>query len=82
MNTLYRQEKNLKEILSPFLFPSKAKQTENSITSCNKCDICKNFLESDTKLKCKVTGRVHNIRGKLTCNTSVLSVVINMWGIL
>ena len=51
------------------MFLSKAKQIENSITSCNKCNICKNFLVSDTKFKCKVTGRVYNIRGKLTCNT-------------
>ena len=64
IKTLYKHEKNLKEILSPSLFPSKAKQIENSITSCNKCDICKNFLVSDTKFKCKVTGRVYNIRGK------------------
>ena len=67
--TLYRREKNLKEIISPSLFPSKAKQIKDSITSCNKCDICKNFLVSDTKFKCKVTGRVCNIRSKLTCNT-------------
>ena len=62
-------KKILQDILSPSLFPSKAKQIGNSITSCNKCDICKNFLVSDTKFKCKVTGRVYNIRGKLTCNT-------------
>ena len=31
IKTLYRREKNLKEILSPSLFPSKAKQIENSI---------------------------------------------------
>ena len=54
-------QKKLKDILSPSLFPSKA--------SSNKCDICKNFLVSDTKFKCKVTGRVYNIGGKLTCNT-------------
>ena len=65
IKTLYKHEKNLKQILSPSLFPSKAKQIENSITSCNKCGICKNFLVSDTKFKCKVTGRVYNIRGKL-----------------
>ena len=50
------------------MLPSEVKQIENSITSCNKCDICKNFLVSDTKFKCKVTGRVYNFRGKLTCN--------------
>ena len=43
----------------------KVKQIENSITSCNKCDTCKNFLVPDAKFKCKVTGRVYNIRGKL-----------------
>ena len=69
IKTLHRCKNNLKEILLPSLFPSKAKQIENSITSCNKCGICKNFLLSDTQLKCKVTGRVYNIRGKLTCNT-------------
>ena len=68
ITTSYRREKNLKEIVSPSLFPSKAKQIENYITSCNKCDICKSFLVSDTKFKCKVTGRVYNISGKLTCN--------------
>ena len=69
IKTLYRRKKNPKEILSPSLFPSKPKHIEISVTSCNKCDICRNFLVSDTKFKCKVTGRVYNIRGKLTCNT-------------
>ena len=67
IKTLHRCKNNLKEILSSSFFPTKAKQIENSITSSNKCDICKNFLLSDTQLKCKVTGRVYNIRGKLTC---------------
>ena len=69
IKTLHRHKKKLKEILSPSLFRSNAKQIENFINSCNKCDICKNFLVSDTKFKCKVTGRVYNIRGKLSCNT-------------
>ena len=68
IKTLYMHENNLEEILSP-LFPSNTKQIENSITSCNKQDICKSFLVSDTKFKCKVIGRVYNIRGKFTCNT-------------
>ena len=37
-----------------------------------KCDICKNFFLSDTKFKCKVTGRIYNLRGKLTCNSSLV----------
>ena len=43
IKTLYKREENLKEILSPSLFPSNAKQIKNYITSCNKCDICKNI---------------------------------------
>ena len=68
LKTLYRRKKNLKEILSPTLLPSQAKKIENSITSCNKCDICKNFFVFDTKFKCKFIGGVYNIKGKLACN--------------
>ena len=84
IKTLCRREKNLKEILSPSLFPFKAKQIENSITSCNKCDTCKNFLVPEAKFKCKVTGRVYNIRGKLVTPlmlfiwSPVPTVMINM----
>ena len=77
MKTLHRRQKSLLEIPSPSLFPSKAKQIENSITSSNKCHICKNFLVSDTKFKCKVTGRVYNIGGNLTCNSSNVIYLIS-----
>ena len=59
------------------MFLSKAKQIENSITSCNKCDICKNFLVSDTNFKCKVTGRVYNVKSKLTCNSPNVAYLIS-----
>ena len=39
-----RRKSIFKEILSPSLFPSKAERIENSITSCNKCDIYKIFF--------------------------------------
>ena len=29
------------------------------------------FFLSHNKFKCKVTGRIYNIRGKLTCNKSI-----------
>ena len=44
IKTLYGREKNLKGILSPSLFPAKTKNSESCITSCKKCDICKNYL--------------------------------------
>ena len=38
--------KNLREILSPSLFPKTTKQNECSIEECNrKCDICKNVWQ-------------------------------------
>ena len=44
--------------------------TESCITSCKKCDICKNYLTTDNKCNCKVTGRLYNVRGNLSCNIS------------
>ena len=49
IKTLYRREKNLKEILSPSLLPAKPKNNESCIKSCKKCDICKNYLITDNK---------------------------------
>ena len=56
--TLYRSEKKLKKTLSPSLFPAKPKYSESCITSCKKCDICKNYLVTDNKFKCKITDRL------------------------
>ena len=44
--------------------------TESCIKSCKKCDICKNYLITDNKFNCKVTGRFYNVRGNLPCNIS------------
>ena len=75
--TLYRREKNLKEILSPSLFPVKPKNSENCITSCKKCDICKNDLLTDNTFKCKVNGRFYKVRGNLSCNSSNVIYLIS-----
>ena len=71
IKALYRREKYLKEILSPSLFPAKPKNSESCKASCKKCDICKNYLLTDNKFKCKVTGRFYNVRGNLSCNLSL-----------
>ena len=70
IKTLYRREKNLMEILSPSLFLAKPKNSESCITPCQKCGICKNYLLTDNKFNCKVTGRFYNVRGNLSCNSS------------
>ena len=72
IKTLYRREKNLKEILSASLFPAKPKKK-----SCKKSDICKNYLLTDNKFKCKVTGRFYNVRGNLSCNSSNVIYLIS-----
>ena len=77
IKTLYRREKNLKKILSPSLFPAKPKNSESCITSCKKCDICKNYLLTDNKFTCKVTGRLYNVRGNLSCNSSDVIYLIS-----
>ena len=56
VNVTYRQNKNLKELISPFLFPSTIKENNCSIEKCNrKCDICKNFLALPTEFTCHAT---------------------------
>ena len=77
IKTLCRSEKNLKEILSPSLFPAKPKHSESCITSCKKCDICKNYLLTDNTFKCKVTDRFYNVRGNLFCNSSNVIYLIS-----
>ena len=77
IKTLYRREKNLKEILPPSLFSAKPKNSESCITSCKKCDICKNYLLTDNKFKCKDTGRFYNVRGNLSCNSSNVIYLIS-----
>ena len=52
--TLHKREKSLVEILSPSLFPAKPKNSENRISSCKKCDICKYYLLTDNKFKLQV----------------------------
>ena len=77
IKTLYRKQKSLKEILSPSLFPAKPKNSESCITSCKKCDIRKNYLLTDNKFKCKVTGRFYNVRSSLSCNSSNVNYLIS-----
>ena len=47
--------------IRPSLFSAKHKNSESCITSCKKCDICKNYLITDNKFKCKVTGRFYDV---------------------
>ena len=59
------------------MFPAKSKNSEHCITSCKKCDICKNYLITDNKFKFKVTGRFYNVRGNLCYNSSNVIYLIS-----
>ena len=76
--TLYRREKNLKEILSPSLFLPALNKNESSISTCKQCDICRNDFISDNKLKFKVTGRGYSVRGSLSCNSLMLVTICHV----
>ena len=77
VNVTYRQNKNLKELISPSLFPTTIKENNCSIEKCNRrCDICKTFLVLSTEFTCHATKRKYKIRGFLTCNTKNIIYLI------
>ena len=56
VNVTYRQNKNLKELISPHLFPRTIKENNCSVEKCHRrCDICKKFLVLSTELTCHAT---------------------------
>ena len=70
VNVTYRRNKNLKELISPSLFPRTIKENKCSIEKCNRrCDICKIVLVLSTEFTCHATERKLKIKGFLTCNT-------------
>ena len=46
-STIFKHNKNLKESLAPSKYPSPKNNRQNSITSCDKCEICKNYMVFD-----------------------------------
>ena len=75
--TIYRRNKNLKELLSPSLYPSKSITKSSSISSCNTCDICKNYMIFESTFTCTVTGRTYFVRGELNCNSCQVIYLIH-----
>ena len=68
MNVTYSRGKNLKELVSPSLFPQSASISQSMVSKCGqKCDICDNYLVTKNFFSCKVTGKTYKVRGNLTC---------------
>ena len=42
-STIYKRNKNLKELTALSIYPKKVNTRTSSITSCNNCNICKNY---------------------------------------
>ena len=57
-SVIYKRNKNLKEMVAPSLYPKPSIKSDCTLVSFNKCDICKNFLITDSKFRC--TGKFSN----------------------
>ena len=73
---IYRRNPNLKEILSPSRFPKQQHNNKFVHNFCNRCDLCKNFLNKKSTFRCTVTGQVYRIRGTLSCNSKYVIYLI------
>ena len=69
-STIFKHNKNLKEILAPSKYPNPKNSRQNSITSYNKCDISKNYMVFDRTFKCTVTGKVYYIKVEMNCEST------------
>ena len=68
-SVIYKGNKTLKEIVALSLYPKPSIKSNGIIVSCNKRDICKNFLITDIKFRCTVTGKTFFIKCNLSCDT-------------
>ena len=66
--TVLKRNRNLKEILSPSLYTKNKENKSYVIKNWRKCDICKNYLISDSTFTCKVTNKKHYINNDFDCN--------------
>ena len=76
INSVFKRNQSLKELLAPSLYPNNKVNRANSITSCNKCDICKNYLICSNYFTCSVTNRRYYTRGVLHCNCNNIIYLI------
>ena len=68
-NTIYKSKKNLKELLSPSVFPNRKSTKSNSIISCNSYDICNNYMVFEIMFTCAVTGKKYFVKDELHSNS-------------
>ena len=70
INVTYKRGKNLRELISPSLFPRVHNQDSSSSKKYqNRCDICTNFLVASTEFTCFATKRKYEVKGILKCTS-------------
>ena len=72
-STIYKRNKNLKELIAPSVYPKKINTRISSITSC---DICKNYMIFDNTFICTVTGKTYSIKVQLNCESNNIIYLI------
>ena len=65
-------------MVAPSLYSKPSIKSNGTIVSCNKCDICKNFLITDNKFRCTVKGKTYFIKGMLSCDKCNVIHLINI----
>ena len=63
INLVFKRNQSLKELLATSLYPNNKVNRANLITSCNKSDICQNYLIGSNYFTCSVTNRRYYTRG-------------------
>ena len=73
---VYRRNKNLKELLTLSLFPTRRREKYSCVTSCNTCDIRKNYMVFSSTFFWTVTGEKYYIRGNFSCNSTNVNYAV------
>ena len=73
INSVFKRNQSLKELLAPPLYPNNKVNRADQITSCNKCDISKNYLICFNQFTYSVTNRRYDTTGVLhwNCNNVI-----------
>ena len=68
IKSVFKENQSLTQFLTPSLYPNKNIIRTNSITSCSKCDIWKNYLICSNYFTCSVYNRRYYAKVVLRCN--------------
>ena len=77
INVTYKRGKNLRELISPSLFPRVYNQHSSSSEKCQKrCEICTNFLFASKEFTCFATKGKYKVKGILKCTSKNIYLIL------